>query len=199
MKIAVCVGHDRKRQGAKSPHFSHTEYEIMVRIAPMVADMLRRAGHDADVIDDGLTATVDSINAGGYDLAIDLHLNADGDHTDPQDMDDSRGKGAMVMYMPGSDKRRVQAHEFCDALTGFMHPADDRWYNLGAREGYYWGGDNPGTIPDYFLRKTNCPAFIPEPFYIDNKGECSYWIEMERHETIAKAIAFGVLAIEDSL
>jgi len=155
-----------------------------------LSSALHVAGVDSEIITGGLTSKVAAINQGSFDLAVEPHFNADADHLDPDDFDDTRGHGCMVMYCPGNNARQKQAAIISAALSATIGNRD-----LGAREGWYWGGSAPGTIADYFLRKTNCPAFIPEPGYIDNNKFTKEWLIAERHTEIAQALCAGILAV----
>jgi len=62
----------------------------------------------------------------------------------------------------------------------------------GAKPGFYQGGRRPGTHVDAFVARTTCPAFIVEPFFIDNDAGVEYWFVNDRHERIADAIVSGI-------
>lgn len=187
MKIAVCPGHHVDRQGAANRKYPWTEWTAMTHIVFHLAGRLEEAGHEVSIIEGRLPQKVAHINEGKFDLAFDCHLNADNDHVDPLDKDDTRGAGTMVMVVPGNKKRMEQGNVMAETISMMLGTR-----NHGAREGWYWGGDRPGTKPDYFLSRTNCPAFIPEPFYIDNNAECEYWLERGRQNQVADALAMGI-------
>jgi len=184
MKIAVCVGHHQAKQGAKNQKHGYTEFMVMRELAPIVAELLREKGHEVEVIEGELTHKIERVNAGGFDLALDLHLNAL----------DTKHRGCMVMYVPGNDERREQA----DAMS-FMMAQYLGELNRGGREGWYWGAGlvegNP-TIKDAFLERTNCAAFIPEPFFIDYDQSVEKWLVSGRFMMVAEAIVFGIEAME---
>lgn len=189
MKIAVCIGHHRDRQGAANLIYPYTEWVAMSTVAHKMAGLLEAAGHEVHVIEGRLAYKVAVINRGNFDIALDLHLNADADHTDPQDQDDSRGHGCMVMAVPHNKERLEQAQVMSDKIVSVLGNR-----NLGGREGWYWGD---GTKPDYFLARTNCPAFIPEPFFIDNNAECERWLVGGNEDVVAGAIADAVVAVAE--
>jgi len=185
-KVILCPGHTEKRQGAESPHFPGiTEHKQAMLLCRLVAEKRKNVSVHAGSLKDKVAL----INRRMPLLAIDLHFNADNDHTDPQDRDDSKGKGTMVMYCPGNAERRRQAATCSDMLSRGLGTVDH-----GAREGWYWGGDNPGQVPDYFLKHTAVPAFILEPTYIDNEYETKYWIMSGRQKQYADVI---IDAIDD--
>ncbi|RMG39065.1 MAG: hypothetical protein D6732_04510, partial [Methanobacteriota archaeon] len=87
--------------------------------------------------------------------------------------------------------RRKQAEKISEAIYNKIGTR-----NLGAMEGYYWGGEHPGTIPDYFLRKTICPSFILEPGFIDNNEFTEkFLLSNDGLNTLAEAIVSGIEAV----
>lgn len=200
MKIAICPGHKPSARGAVNKQYHLTEYDEMCKIVAILKSYLHDFRYSPEIFglhdNIGLTRKVNAINKGGFDLAFDLHFNADADHLDPDDSDDWRGYGSMVMYYPGSTKRKKQADTMSKAMFDKMEFDDGR--NLGGREGWYWGSDvrnGKPTIIDYFLRATNCPAFIPEPGFIDRNRFCEEYLCSKQHDRIANAIAYGIHAV----
>ena len=187
MRIAICPGHHVDAPGAVNHNYELNEHAEACKVVTHAADMLMAAGHDVGVFKGRLGHKVSAVNGGEYQLAVDYHFNADADHADPHDLDDSRGTGCMVMYYPGNAMRKAQA----DAISRIMAPMLGR-RDLGGRPGVYWGGANPGTKPDYFLAHTRCPAFITEAGYIDNNGFAKEWLVSGRHEDLAKALVAGL-------
>jgi len=190
IKIAICPGHTESAKGAINKRHGLNEHDEAWQVCLAMADVLKVNGYDVHLISGKLSEKVARINAGSFDLALDIHFNADDDHLDPDDFDDSRGHGCMVMYCPGSDMRKEQAGIMSKRMAQFLGNGD-----LGGREGWYWGGSHPGTIKDYFIRSTNCPAFIPECGYIDNNGFAEKWLVPNHHADLAAAIASGIMAI----
>lgn len=197
MKIAICPGHYKEKKGATNKKHKLNEHDEAKLIAFNAADFLKNAGHEVEIIIGKLVEKVARINAGDFDLALDLHFNADADHLDPNDLDDSRGHGCMVMYCPqakvyGDDEpnglRRQQAYLMSE---GMSRTVGNR--NLGGRAGWYWGS-NPPEKKDYFLRKTNCAAFIPEFGYIDNNGFAEAWLVSGYHKGLSEALVNGIQA-----
>ena len=203
MKIAICRCHKPSAKGAINKKYNLNEYDEAEKVNVHLVRMLIDAGHEVHSFEGSLTGKVHKINAGRFDLAIEPHFNADYDHLDPNDCDDSRGRGAMVMFCPRAktyyDKeplsdRRDQASLMSRAFSRKLGNPD-----LGGRRGFYWGpetldANGKPTLKDYFLRKTNCPAFIPEPGYIENTGDWTEWLVSTKHHGIAQAIADGVKA-----
>lgn len=198
-RLAICPGHHPGAKGAVNKKHGLNEYDEATKVADHACEILTQMGHSVTVIAGKLGDKVRAINAGGFDVTIDIHFNADADHLDPEDYDDSRGHGVMVMYCPKAatygdpepqTARRAQADVFSFAMHSKLGNRD-----LGGRPGWYWGS-NPPEKKDYFLRKTNCAAFIPEPGYIDNNGFAEEWLVSGRHREIAEAIVNGLMVLE---
>lgn len=171
-RIAICAGHHGAAVGAKNVQYDLDENGVAKRVVLLVDEILGQYGLEVFVIDGRLREKVIKINRLHAEkpiaLALDVHFNADADHLDPDDFNDARGDGCMVMYNPGNEPRMAQAALFSQVMAQHMSERD-----LSAREGWWWGkvGEDGRPIhKDYFLRKTDCPAFIPEPGYIDNNG-----------------------------
>ncbi len=177
MKIALCGGHHKNSKGAVNEKHNLNEYDEALKVVIPLTEILVRNGHSVSTFSGKLSQKITNINKHDFDLAIDLHFNAAA----------YKGRGCEVMYIPGSTKRHDQADAMSIEIALYMNLR-----NRGAKEGVYWGGENPGTKPDAFLSKTNCAAFIPEPLFIDNDSEVEYWLVAGRHDQIAEAIAMGV-------
>jgi hypothetical protein len=191
-RIVLFAGHHAGSQGASNTQFNLTEYAVGSKIVLLCEEMLTQAGHSVYVGAGTLREKIQQVNENHdrarVDLAIDLHFNADADHIDPNDWDDSRGDGCMTMVVPRSDRRMEQGILFNSIMAGQLGEPDKR-----AREGWYWGGDAPGTKPDAFLVQTKCPAIIPEPGYIDNNGFCERHLLGERWEGVAGALSAAIM------
>lgn len=177
MKIALCAGHHKDRKGAVNKKHNLNEHDEALKVIIPLADILLKNGHPVSTFSGKLSQKIANINEYDFDLAIDIHFNAA----------TYKGRGCEVMYVPGSTKRQDQAAAMSQEIALYMNLR-----NRGAKEGVYWGGENPGTKPNAFLSKTNCAAFIPEPLFIDNDKEVEYWFVAGRHEQIAEAIARGI-------
>lgn len=175
MKIAICAGHHNEAKGAVNRKHNLNEHDEATTVVKHLIDKLRDAGHSVSLFNGKLHAKINNINAGKFDLALDIHFNAGGGH------------GCEVVCVPHSKTRHEQASVMSESISRFMGVHD-----RGAKEGYYMGGDNPGTKLDAFVSQTNCPAFIPEPLFIDNDAEVEEWFVAGRHEQIAEAIATGI-------
>jgi len=189
MKIAICPGHHTDAQGARNAVHNISENEVAKKIVIMLKDLLEESpyNHDVSIIEGKLGHKVREINKGGFDLALDIHFNAD---AELEDTDNKKGYGCMVMHYPTSTTRKQQAAKMSSAIAESLGTKD-----RGARAAWYWGGSNPGTKPDYFTDKTNCPAFIPEAGYIDNNGFAGkYLVHNEGLNYVALALRAGIEA-----
>jgi len=190
MRIALCAGHYPEKAGARNAKHNISENKVATPIIEILAKLIEKHGHSVTIISGRLGHKVREINKGNYDLAIDLHFNAD---AELEDTDNLKGYGCMTMYYPTSSKRKEQAGKLNAAMAGALDTKD-----RGPRPALYWGGDNPGTKADYFTDKTNCPAFIPEPGYIDNNAFAEkYLLTNEGHRKVAEAVLQGIKAFNE--
>ena len=173
MKIALCAGHTVNAKGAENHKHGVNEHDEAKVVVRHMTDLLEDAGHSVHVFTGTLTRKVANINAGNFDLAMDVHFNAGGGH------------GCEVLYVPGNVFRGSQAARMSEAIAECIDVRD-----RGAKEGWYKmrkGGDK-----DYFLQRTNCPAFIPEPIFIDNDAEVEKFLINGGRRMLAHAIAEGI-------
>jgi len=190
--IVLCPGHHPHKPGAVNKNFGISENQVAVPIVNTAAAALNAVGHTVHVVSGTLREKVQKINEIEPDIAIDLHFNAD---PETDDTDDLRGYGCMVMHHPKSHKRKKQADAMSRVIAHDLNTRD-----LGGRKGYYWGGSKPGTQPDYFLAKTTCPAFIPEPGYIDNNNFAKIFLTTpEGQQHVAVALVHGIQTVLDLL
>ena len=178
MKIAICPGHHAAAKGATNRTHKLNEYDEAAKVIPYLTQELVNKGHEVTVVTGLLSKKIKKINAGGFGLAIDLHFNAGGGH------------GCEVVYCPGSELRARQADIFSAQIADVLDLKD-----RGGKEGWYQGG----VEPDAFVSQTNCPAFIPEPLFIDNDEEVKKWFVGRQHATIARAVACGIVAVIGSM
>jgi len=188
MKIALCPGHTTSKPGARNKKYGFTEHSVAVEVVYLLMEMLEKEGYEVKTFFGNLRAKVSNINRGNFDLALDIHFNAD---PETEDTDDKKGYGCGVVYYPHSEKRRIQAKIMADAIAKTIGER-----SIGAIPGYYWGGKTPGKKVDYFLKHTNCPAFIPEPGFIDNNAFCEKFLLTDKQDLIAKGLLEGIKAYE---
>jgi len=186
--VVLSVGHHKDKKGKVSPHYPQfNEYDVATAVLKDVAVELKKLGCAASVVSGKLPSKVVSINKKSPKLAVELHFNADSDHTDPMDRDSSRGHGCCVMYYPNSLVRSRQAAGASRSIADTLSIRDN-----GGQEGWYWGD---GTVPDYFLAKTKCPSFILEPFFMDNEAEVKQFLVGGRHNMVVDAVLKSVIEL----
>jgi len=160
--IAISIGHFQAAPGACWK--GQCEYELATTWAQLIYDELKFRTEVALIAPGKLPAKVAEINDLNTDLAMEIHFNACGG---------CGASGSETLYMPGSVKGKQAAEIIQHGMVQAMRTRD-----RGVKEGWFRMDrpgikDYPGDIdgdeqPDYFLRKTNCPAVIIEPEFIHN-------------------------------
>ncbi|EGT4165939.1 TPA: N-acetylmuramoyl-L-alanine amidase [Clostridioides difficile] len=174
MKICITVGHSILKNGScTSADGVVNEYKYNKSLAPVLADTFRKEGHKADVIicpekqfktkNEEKSYKIPRVNSGGYDLLIELHLNAS----------NGQGKGSEVLYY--SNKGLEYATRICDKLGTVFK-------NRGAKL----------DKSLYILNSSKPTAILIESFFCDNKEDYEKAKKLG-HEGIAKLIVEGVL------
>lgn len=171
-KIAIDVGHARCT-GARG---FVDEHEMCAALAVEVKNVLESFKVDTfqvDVIDfpdktnsGDLTASVKTINAGGYDLCISLHMDAS---------DNTTAHGAHVCYYSQNGKRlaREIARRLCPYLPGRSEQTVER-------------------TDLYILKKTRPVACLVECGFCTNEYDAA--LVKKQAYVIARAIALGIAA-----
>ena len=172
--IAVSCGHHPRRPGKEVGSIS--EYSEMNVLTGFVRHYLQMQGYRAFTVGSlPLDQKVSIINNIGCDAAIECHLNGGGGH------------GFETLYCPGSTNGKLLAKKVHESIAQSMDSRD-----RGVKEGWYHMDPNNG--PNYFLKETNCPAVIPEIYFLDNDEErTKYACNVEYYEEIAKRIAIGLI------
>ncbi|MEE7910235.1 N-acetylmuramoyl-L-alanine amidase, partial [Clostridioides difficile] len=149
------------------------EYQYNKFLAPVLADTFRKEGHKADVIicpekqfktkAEEKIYKIPRVNSGGYDLLIELHLNAS----------NGQGKGSEVLYY--SNKGLEYATRICNKLgTVFRNRRAKLDKGL------------------YILNSSKPTAVLIESFFCDNKEDYEKAKKLG-YEGMAKLIVEGVL------
>lgn len=159
--IAISIGHYRAAPGACWDGLC--EFEIAEQWGRLITEELQFRTAVTLIAPGKLPAKVKEINSIRATIAMEIHFNAAG----------GRGRGTETLYMPGSAKGKQAAELVQHGMVEVMRTRD-----RGVKEGWYKMDrpgikDYPGDVegdeqPDYFLRKTNCPAIIIEPEFIHN-------------------------------
>ncbi len=154
--ICLSAGHHPTKPGACFGAFC--EHDEAVRWVDIVCQII---GDDAIRVPPGvLKDKVEFINARLPLLAVEIHFNAAVDADG-----NSVGQGCETLYYPNSEIGKDYAGIIQRHLAPVFPP--DR----GIKEGWY--RMDPKRGPDYFLRKTRCPAIIVEPEFIHHRDTIS--------------------------
>lgn len=158
--IAISAGHYPTAPGACQElpgGGSFCEHDEAVK---WVAELMKHfAPGEAEAVPVGVLGMKTTwINQRKFKLAVEIHFNS---LYANKTVDSERG--CLTLYCPGSTKGK-RAAELAQAALAPLFPPD-----LGVREGYY--RLDPAMGPDWFLEKTNCPALILEPEFIDRYNE----------------------------
>lgn len=177
MNIAISIGHYPAEPGAKAHNGQH-EYGLFAPVAGYLIRYLQEAGVRAWMVPAGkLGSKVDWVNGGidgvAFDLAIEVHGNADADSDGPG-MPEAHG--CETFYCEGSEK----GERYANVVQATM----------ARRTGEYSRGAKSGTF--YWLRKTHMPALLIEPAFIDELRGSS--LVYDKPRTIARGISQGVIS-----
>ena len=145
LRTMVCTGHYRDKMGAKNATLKLHEWQIMYLLTGYLYDQLHLKNCDCDCMTDNkLTDKVKRINLMGYDLALDLHMNA------------YKGSslGHLCMYWRNSQKSKNYALCINESMNHNKTRSLIQVNSLTERGAY-------------FLSKTNCSAVIVEIGFID--------------------------------
>lgn len=172
-RIAIDVGH-AKGTGAVGCGFKeHEMCKGIARELKAALESFKVGEYEADVIDfeersnsGDLVATVEAVNAGGYDVCVSLHMDAS---------DNAGAHGAHVCYVSDAGKRlaREIALRLCPQMPGRGEQVVRR-----------------GDL--YVLRRTRPVAVLVECGFITNEGD-AHWV-YEHPGKVALSIALGVAA-----
>lgn len=180
--ISLYVGHDEKAQGAMWAGVT----EFMLGSA-----LVEYINHpDICILHDDLDLT-DTVSHANKDLdcclAAELHFNAGGT---------SKTEGCETLFCPGSSNGERAARAFQAAYLKNEYKAHGvETRDRGIKEGWYRMKTN-GKI-DYFLRRTNMPAIILEPEFIQQA--CSWYHDEKALKEVAQSITVGLLAAKKAL
>jgi hypothetical protein len=151
--IALSAGHYPGAKGAAVGDFNeHDEAVLWVREIYALMGVQRSAIVPTGTLSEKCTW----INARKFTAAVEVHFNSL-----YADQTVAAEQGCMTLFMPGSSKGRELAERCHAAYVDLFLP------DLHVREGYY--RLDPKFGPDFFLARTNCPAVILEPEFIDRK------------------------------
>lgn len=156
MKVAVVIGHTSKEKGAYSKHFEAHEFDFYSKIAEQLegVDVFE---HNAS-ISGYITrqkATAKKLNAGNYDLVIELHFNS---------FFDDSANGCETLYYFKSKHGKYYAELFSEVLNDYT--------GIKLRNGGIKALANRGDRGFAAVYYPKAPAILIEPFFGSNKSDC---------------------------
>jgi len=166
-KVALSAGHHPEDTGAAFEGYRE-HLEVTILMGFVIKELYKLGVLGYIIGTGGLTKKIAEINAGTFDAAIELHLNAGG------------GKGSETLYSKGSVKGATLASSIESEMK-------TKFPSRGAKVGWY---KMDGITPLAFLAKPKCPSVIMEVFFID--GESTYLGDLDRYVEYAKLIASGI-------
>ena len=177
MKISVCIGHGKSQSGqydSGAVASGYQEFKLARAIGKYLKQELGKYNCTVDLInydgDKNLAERIKYVNSKGYDLNMELHLNAGG------------GTGPEVYYKHNSKQGKALATAISKSIATNLGLKD-----RGAKTKLVSGQDYFGCV-----REIKCMSFLIETVFIDTKGDRDKVIYASGQEQCAKAIATAV-------
>ena len=177
MKISVCIGHGKSQSGqydSGAVASGYQEFKLARAIGKCLKQELSKYNCTVDLInydgDKNLAERIKYVNSKGYDLNMELHLNAGG------------GTGPEVYYKHNSKQGKALATAISKSIATNLGLK-----NRGAKTKLISGQDYFGCV-----REIKCMSFLVETVFIDTKGDRDKVIYASGQEQCAKAIATAV-------
>ena len=177
MKISVCIGHGKSQSGqydSGAVASGYQEFKLARAIGKYLKQELSKYNCTVDLInydgDKNLAERIKYVNSKGYDLNMELHLNAGG------------GTGPEVYYKHNSKQGKALATAISKSIATNLGLKD-----RGAKTKLVSGQDYFGCV-----REIKCMTFLIETVFIDTKGDRDKVIYASGQEQCAKAIATAV-------
>ena len=177
MKISVCIGHGKSQSGqydSGAVASGYQEFKLARAIGKCLKQELSKYNCTVDLInydgDKNLAERIRYVNSKGYDLNMELHLNAGG------------GTGPEVYYKHNSKQGKALATAISKSIATNLGLKD-----RGAKTKLISGQDYFGCV-----REIKCMSFLVETVFIDTKGDRDKVIYASGQEQCAKAIATAV-------
>ena len=177
MKISVCIGHGKSQSGqydSGAVASGYQEFKLARAIGKYLKQELSKYNCTVDLInydgDKNLAERIKYVNSKGYDLNMELHLNAGG------------GTGPEVYYKHNSKQGKALATAISKSIATNLGLKD-----RGAKTKLISGQDYFGCV-----REIKCMSFLVETVFIDTKGDRDKVIYASGQEQCARAIATAV-------
>ncbi|HCG7330488.1 N-acetylmuramoyl-L-alanine amidase [Vibrio parahaemolyticus] len=167
--ICIVVGHSANKGGAYNNEKKLGEYDYNHVLAGLIAEKIHHQNVRPIIMyrGDSYSGMVKDVNETSADFAIELHCNG---------VKNKSVQGAETLFCHTSKPSRQLAERLQNAVQGVMKQ-NDRGLKPIEPNGRGWA----------FLRYTNMPSVILEPFFISNTE--SLMLGLERREQLAEAIA----------
>ena len=180
MKIAISIGHGKSKSGGYDSGAlggNYQEFKIAREIGKYIGEIFKGYACTADVINYDatlyLTDRIAHVNKHGYDLAMEIHLNASG------------GTGSEVYYKHKSATGKKLAGAISKSIAN----------TFGIRDRGAKIKINPANGTDYFgfVRSCKCESLLIETVFIDTASDRKHVEtaagQRQCAEAIVKAIA----------
>lgn len=183
MKVAICVGHSRDGDDGAESVSGITEWSYNHTLAGFLKEALRLRGIQSEIFDhykgSGYTAAMRDVAAQvaqyDADIALELHFNSA----------DASANGFEYLFWHSSNKGARLAASLISThskgLPGFK--------NRGPKP--IDANDRGGS----FLRLTDCPAVICEPFFGSNDKEWDFY--SVNYSKLAEVYADAIVTYKD--
>ena len=180
MNICISIGHGKSAKGGYDSGAlggNYQEFKIAREIGKYIGEIFKGYACTADVINYDatlyLTERIAHVNKHGYDLAMEIHLNASG------------GTGSEVYYKHKSASGKKLAAEISKSIAN----------TFGIRDRGAKVKINPSNGTDYFgfVRSCKCESLLIETVFIDTASDRKHVEtaagQRQCAEAIVKAIA----------
>lgn len=177
MKIAISIGHGKSKTGGYDSGAvggGYHEFRLAKEIGRYTGEALAVYDCKVDIINYNgeayLTDRINYINKGGYDLALEIHLNANG------------GTGSEVYYKHGNTAGKKLAAAISKSIAK-MFGIKDRGAKIKLS----------GNV-DYFgfVRSVKCQSLLVETVFIDSASDRSKVVTAAGQKTCGQAIASAI-------
>lgn len=175
-KIAIVVGHTPMDGGAFNETHQMSEFDFNNRLAPILAAKLRVLGYIPQIVYRNTYTTLPTdVNITGAHACISLHCNAF----------NGQPNGCEVLYFIGSEKSKDFASKVLARIPAVMGNK-----NRGVKGVAYDYQGSKGDRGGLLLQKTNMPAIIVEPFFLDSDEMLEKGLK--HMDDLAEAYAQGI-------
>lgn len=179
MNICVSIGHGKSAKGGYDSGAcggNYQEFKIGREIGKYIGEILKGYACNADVINYDatlyLTDRIAHVNKHGYDLALEIHLNASG------------GTGSEVYYKHQSATGKKLAAAISKSIAN----------TFGIRDRGAKVKINPSNGTDYFgfVRSCKCESLLVETVFIDTASDRKNVETAEGQRQCAEAIVSAI-------